>query len=141
MLWPRSGACPPLSACVRIDSALAASPHFVRHVSGLCPAICRLVFFQSVLAVPPNLVPPVRASCVCLVCFRHLSTFSAQVRHLPSPLDSFRSWPALGGLVSSNMNNFSAFSNLTCLYCMPADQFSWHSFWLPNSAFGSALYA
>ena len=67
--WPRyalaasrslSAMCPP---CVCLDSALAASPHFVRHVSALCPPCVRLVS-----ALCPHLSALGRASKACPPC-------------------------------------------------------------------------
>ena len=71
MLWSRpwslSAMCPP---CVRLDSALAASPHFVGHVSAVCPPCIRLECASKPLSAmcPPcvRLVSSMCPPCVCL---------------------------------------------------------------------------
>ena len=120
-LWPRlhtlSALCPP---CVRLVSALC--PPWARFDPGL-PA-------RHVSASKPC-TPYVRlqilsASCVSCVCImssicpppsaRSLPAQVSQVHHVSPPLDFIRSWPAL--------------RNHPRLYCMPAGQFPWRSFWL-----------
>ena len=68
-----SAMCPPLSGCLRLGSALAASPHFVRHVSGLCPAghvparpLSPLWPRLQTLSAP--LVSALRVSTMCPLC-------------------------------------------------------------------------
>ena len=66
MLWP----CPQKWPCVRLDSALAAYPYFVSHISAVCPPFVRPPCFWPHLKTfavcrPPNIV---RFLCLPRVC-------------------------------------------------------------------------
>ena len=116
--------CPPCRL-VSLESALAC--HFcVRPVSAskpwyaICPPCDRLV--SATCPLWPRF-QTLSASCVCLVCV-HVSAL------LASGL-----CPLVGCCGAGPRH-------LARLYCVPASQFPWHSFWLHKiSAFASAPYA
>ena len=108
--------CPP---CVRLASAVR--PPCVRLAPASCPPGVR--FGRASKPCPPC-VCLLCLPCVCPPCARSLS---AQVHHVSSPLDFVRQ-----GRGIMKQNYFSALRNPPRLYCMPAGQFPWHSFWLPK---------
>ena len=139
----------PCVCLVSAESALAPPPDLAYHLSSMCSALVRFLVSALEPCPPYIYVSHVTASCPpcghfgraskpcppCLVCVQHVSALSAQIHHvaLASGLFSAR------GLLKYNV--FSAFCNPPRLYCMPAGQFPWHSFRLPNSVFASAPYA
>ena len=157
--------CPPFMRRVCLESALAASPRFLRHVSALYQPCVGLV---AALAVFVRLVSAVSSlshvSAMCLpcappgVCFE--SSFAAtlppalcppcacQLRStmcpvsaqaLALPLDFVRSW---GRVVAAwSKNSFSPLRSLHVYIACALISFVGIHFGYPNSAFASAPYA
>ena len=136
-LWPRlhtlSELCPTRPPCVHIPR--------VSHVPAMCPHCVR---------APQNLVGVSalsllwRRSKLCPPCFRRCSAMcsrlSLQVTHVSAqawalPLDFVRSWPGQGGGI---IKKILSIAQPTRLYCMPAGQFPWRSFWFPK--FGLCMH-